>query len=350
VFQFNPGADGCVVQGFEICNASNDTFNGAAIRINQASHVQVLDCEIHGCDMGIMSNGDASADPPGGLDQWIEGCIIHGNGSFGDPGYNHNLYLGGTSVTLRGCEVYGSLTGHNVKSRAHFNRFEFCYVHDSANREFDLVDDATNTSLPGSDSILLGCVIAKDPACAGNRNVIHFGQDGGGDHNGQLYLAHCTIATPFVSPVVLLSTAGAAASFAGNLLWDQSSGQANQVVIDTAGGASLAQVAGSRNWLSAGFQVPLPQFDVALTWSGAAGVDPPFANAAGGDYHLTATMGNLTDSGSVWPAGNLPATPGHAAPADNLPAQYSGGPELEARCLLYAPDLGAYEYLPAPAN
>ena len=53
---------------------------------------------------------------------------------------------------MRGCEVHSSLTGHNVKSRAHRTVVEACYIHDSANREFDLVDDKAYTALAGSDT------------------------------------------------------------------------------------------------------------------------------------------------------------------------------------------------------
>jgi len=113
--------------------------------------------------------------------------------------------------------VYGSLTGHNVKSRAHFNRIEYCYVHDSANREFDLVDSA-ETAAPGSHAVLLGNLIVKNPKCKGNRAVIHFGQDGGKEHDGTLFLVHNTILTPFVSPVIDLSASKAKARLLGNLV------------------------------------------------------------------------------------------------------------------------------------
>ena len=140
IFQFNPGADGCTLEGFELTDAHNDSHNGAGVRINQANHVTVRNCEIHDNDMGIMSNGDGSPRRPS--TSGSRTAVIHHNGDLSEPGYNHNLYLGGTSVTLRFCEVYASLTGHNVKSRAHHTRVEYCYVHDSANREFDLVDAA----------------------------------------------------------------------------------------------------------------------------------------------------------------------------------------------------------------
>ena len=140
IFQFNPEATGCRLEGFELSGAHNESHNGAGVRINQADHVTIHDCSIHDNDMGIMSNGNGSL--ASAVDQRIEHCAIHHNGDLARPGYNHNLYLGGTSVTLRFCEVAHSLTGHNVKSRAHYTRVEYCFVHDSANREFDLVDAA----------------------------------------------------------------------------------------------------------------------------------------------------------------------------------------------------------------
>jgi len=67
-------------------------------------------------------------------------------------------------VTLSACEVHSSLTGHNVKSRAHFTRVEYCYIHDSANREFDLVDAKATPPSKGSDAVLLGNIIVKNPS------------------------------------------------------------------------------------------------------------------------------------------------------------------------------------------
>ena len=160
IFQFNAGADHCTLEGFELFGAHNTSHNGAGVRINQANHVIVRNCLIHGNDMGVMSNGDGTL--ARGVDQRIERCRIYRNGDPSEPGQNHNLYLGGTSVTLRFCEVHHSLTGHNVKSRAHYTRVEYCYVHHSANREFDLVD-AAETSRSASDAVLLGNIIVKDP-------------------------------------------------------------------------------------------------------------------------------------------------------------------------------------------
>jgi hypothetical protein len=249
IFQFNPGSDNCTLEGLELSGAHNSSHNGAGVRINQANHVAVRKCSIHNNDMGIMSNGDGSLAMA--VDQRIEECRIFRNGDPAEPGQNHNLYLGGTSVTLRFCEIHHSLTGHNVKSRAHHTRVEYCYVHHSANREFDLVD-AAETARPQSDAVLLGNVIVKDPKCSGNHAVIHFGQDGGKGHNGTLHLAFNTVVTPFISPVVDLSAAGAKAWLLGNVV-ASGARQAGQEVAAVRGGATMRNIGGESNWFCGDF-------------------------------------------------------------------------------------------------
>jgi hypothetical protein len=134
--------------------------------INQANSIIVRDCVIHHNDMGIMSNGDGTPDTA--TDQRIEGCLIHSNGDPADPGFNHNLYLGGTSVTLIGCEVHSSLTGHNVKSRAHRTTVLASFIHDAANREFDLdADPELPSAAPVDEDWHLAGKVREilDPGC-----------------------------------------------------------------------------------------------------------------------------------------------------------------------------------------
>lgn len=307
IFQFNAGTDHCLLEGFELSGAHNGSHNGAGVRINQANHVTIRHCEIHGNDMGIMSNGDGSLQR--GVNQRIEFCRLHHNGAPADPGYNHNLYLGGTSVTLHACEVHSSLTGHNVKSRAHFNRIEFCHIHDSANREFDLVD-AADTTRPGSHAVLLGNIIAKDPNCRGNRGVIHFGQDGGKDHAGTLYLRFNTVITPFLSPVVELSAPGAAAELIGNLVWDGGRRQNGQRLVAVRAGARLEHASGEHNRLAGLFgELDGSSLDAASNPSGRfEGL--VFADPAQHDYRLLpAAAGQLAAPPSAAQRA-LPATPG----------------------------------------
>lgn len=316
IFQFNAGTDHCVLEGFELSGAHNDSHNGAGVRINQASHVTVRHCSIHNNDMGIMSNGDGSLER--GVNQWIEFCEIHHNGDPADPGYNHNLYLGGTSVTLHACEVHSSLTGHNVKSRAHHNRVEYCYIHDSANREFDLVD-AADTVRPDSHAVLLGNVVVKDPNCGGNRGVIHFGQDGGKEHDGTLHLMFNTIVTPFMSSVVDLSAPKAKAQLTGNLVWDAGRRQNGQKLVAVRAGASLNSALGTHNRLSGMFA------DLAgMAFEPATNLvrrfdSPPFADPPQHDYRLLPAaarqLGTPLDSKRL----SVPATPGAADTVGDAP-------------------------------
>lgn len=258
LFQFNRGAEGCVLEGFELRGAHNGSHNGAGVRINQACNVTIRDCDIHHNDMGVMSNGDGTLDRA--TNQLIEACAIHHNGDKTEPGYNHNLYLGGADVTLRACDIHSSLTGHNVKSRAHRIAIRDCRIHDSENRELDLVD-AAETGFPGSDALLTGNVIAKGLACRGNRGVIHFGQDGGRPRLGTLRLEGNTISTPFVTPVVQLSSPQTRVELVNNAFVNSGKAAAAQRLVDAKASTEERPVTGRGN-------------RVAASFSGAAGEEP----------------------------------------------------------------------------
>jgi hypothetical protein len=338
MFQFNPGADSCVVENFEISGCHNTSYNGAAFRINQVNDITIRNCHIHDNDMGIMSNGTVSANSA--ANQLIENCIVHDNGNQADPGYNHNFYVGGTSVIIRGCNVYAATTGHDIKSRAHITIVEGCYVHDCQNREFDLVDDNGVTTVPGSHALISGCVIVKATNTSGNKTTIHFGQDGGFDHNGTLYVVHSTIISPYISPIVDLSASGAGVSFTNSLVLDPSGIASGQVLVSTRGGALISNAAGHYMWISSGFTAPSGgTFDHVTT--GAAGSVPAFVNAASGDYGLQDSAIGIVDAGLDY-----------ASASASLPQQI-GGRQLVAfavplgffsRTFTGKPDLGAYEW------
>jgi len=336
IFQFNPGADGCVLEGFDLSDAHNESHNGAGVRINQANDVTVRNCRIHANDMGIMSNGDGTARTA--TNQRIEGCLIHSNGNKAEPGYNHNLYLGGTSVTLIACEVHSSLTGHNVKSRAHQTTVIACYVHDSSNREFDLVDAKGDTTAPNSNAYLVGNVIVKASACEGNRAVIHFGQDGGNEHDGTITLIHNTIVTPFISPVVSLDAPKARANFLNNIIWDAGSGQHGQKLAEM-GKAGKDAARGTGNWVSAGFAADASGLGWTRTVTANRGEAPPFADSAHGDFHLAKTDPLIVDQGETLDRKLLETIGGKLY-------QYKSPQGKEDRPARGKADLGAYEFAP----
>ena len=327
IVQFSRGAEGGVLEGFELTGAHNSSHNGAGVRINQANDVTIRDCIIHHNDMGIMSNGDGT--PQAGVNQRIENCLIHSNGDATEPGYNHNLYLGGTSVTLQGCEVHSSLTGHNVKSRAHRTQIFACYIHDSANREFDLVDAQGDTTAPGSDAVLAGNLIVKARNCSGNRGVLHFGQDGGKERDGTLYLVHNTIVTPFLSPVVTLSSGKARAQFFNNIFWGGDARQKGQQLFAAKKSDAIGGVA---NLLDSGFVnsggAPFAIFTQAF-------VSMWFKNPAKNDFRLRMPC-----------AMAQPLPPEIARVIGETLRQYRAPQNSAPRPVTTPPDLGAFAFEP----
>ena len=341
IFQFNAGTDNCLLEGFELSGAHNDSHNGAGVRINQANHVAIRNCSIHNNDMGIMSNGDGG--PASALDQRIEYCEIHHNGDLAQPGYNHNLYLGGSSVTLSFCEVYSSLTGHNVKSRAHHTRVQYCYIHHSNNREFDLVD-AAETARPDSHAVLIGNMIVKDPQCPGNRSVIHFGQDGGKQHDGTLYLVFNTIVTPFISPVVELSASKAKAHLVGNIVCDGGTRQSRQKIVAARNDAQPQNLGGAYNWFSGDFSDAAATGLDPKTSLFQRGSTPLFAGPAQHDYRLTPAAAKIATTTLSSKKIEVPAVAG-VPEADHEPPlawQYRHTAGKEKRPAEKGLTLGAY--------
>ncbi len=276
IFQFDPTSSGCTLEGFELYNAHNDSFNGAGVRINAADNITIRRCYIHNNDMGIMSNGIYARRT--GAHQLITGCHITRNGTSRQPGYNHNLYLGGTSAVVRGCDISHSLTGHNLKSRCHMTWVEYCYIHDSANRELDLVDARGDTDVPHSDAVILGCIIQKSPHCPGNHQVIHFGRDGHAGHDGTLYIVQSTIETPYPTAAVLLSTRNVNVKFINDKIRTTAH---RAVLVAAIHGADAQSISGKGNDISpaynpqAGFlnSPPLPWSQITLPWA-RAGLRP----------------------------------------------------------------------------
>ncbi len=250
IIQVNPGADYVSIENLELYGAHNNSHNGSGVRIQSANYCSVRNCNIHNNDMGIMSSG-TPGDPTAASNQWIDHCEIFKNGDFADPGYNHNLYLGGTSVTVQFCNIHDSLTGHNLKSRAHYVRVENCCIHDSSNRELDFVE-SWDTTRPHSNVLLLGNVIRKSPDAKGNRTVIHFGQEKA-ERDGRIFLINNDISTPFISPVLELTGSMTSARFFNNVI--ENAGQAHPVLVGAENGAALTSVAGNTNVLSANYDV-----------------------------------------------------------------------------------------------
>ncbi|MDR3688959.1 MAG: right-handed parallel beta-helix repeat-containing protein [Fimbriimonas sp.] len=250
IFQVNGGADHVTIENFDLSGAHNGSHNGAGVRINAAQDCTIRNCAIHDNDMGIMSNG-VPGDATAGANQLIDNCDIFKNGSFADPGYNHNLYLGGTNATVQFCRIHDSLTGHNLKCRAHYCVVQYCSIYGSSNRELDFVE-AWDTERSNSNVLLLGNIIRKSPDSTGNRTVIHFGQERG-RRDGTIFLINNEITTDFMSPIVLLTSPTSSARLFNNVI--DNPGQAHPILVGAEGGADLTTVLGRSNALSANYDV-----------------------------------------------------------------------------------------------
>jgi len=337
IVQFEPEADGCVLDGFELSGARNDSHNGAGVRINQANHITIRSCLIRDNDMGIMSGGDGT--PNAAQDQRIENCLIFRNGSNVEQGQSHNLYLGGASAVISACEIHSSTAGHNIKSRAHYTRIEYSWVHDSANREIDLVDAAGDTDIPDSDAVILGCIIAKSADTKGNRGVIQFGQDGGNNHTGTLHIISSTIINPFASAAVALTAPGARVAIHNSLFSDGGSGQKSQRLVGIAAKASgellNARITASNNAFSGDF--------IDAAGRGTQLSSPVrFANLAQGDFRLLMPTDAAPKAGAPIITLRIPAAPGRAGDTPGQPLRRYAHPQSSAlRTDTASPALGS---------
>lgn len=339
IVQFDPAADGARLEGFELFGATNEAGNAAGVRITGARNVVIRNCVIHDNDMGVMSDGAGRPEGASGL--LVEGCVIHHNGSPTHRGYSHNLYLGGESVTLRGCVIHSSRVGHNLKSRAHRTQILGCYLHGAAERELDLVDAPDATTRPESHAWIVGCVIVKADDTRGNRAVVYFGQDGGQDHTGTLWLVHNTIVTPHVAPVAELSAPGVAAWLEGNVVWDGGRMRPGQRLVEARSGALSDRVDGRCNWLAAGFRRDNVQRLEQTRW-GVPDQALPWTDPVRGDYRLRSPVTGITDGGAE-PEALRQRVPGLVLYEFTPPVGWRIRPKLGPL------DLGAFESTSGPS-
>lgn len=345
IIEFAPDAHGGRVENLQLTNARNREGNAAGVRIDAADNVTIVNCVISGNDMGIMSNG--SHDRMRGL--VIRDCHIHGNGAPDGRGSSHNCDLGGADARLIGCRIEGSVDGHNLKSRTRSLLVEGCIIRHSANRECDVVDAEGVTDRPGGIVLFVGCVIVKDPECAGDRGVIHVGQDAGGDRAGTCWLVHCTIIHPFANAVVELSAPGADVALLNTVVADPTGGGHGRALVQRIGTGSPTPTFLGGCWLPYGHDVPPTAKEVTV---GAFNAHPPLRDPAG-DWRLAPTAeapfrgGGLDLAAAPLPVATLDADHPLRQRPPVLPEPQLGGGSRERQTK--APtDLGAFEWTPDP--
>lgn len=155
---------------------------------------------------------------------------------------------------------------------------------------------------------------------------------------------HNTIVTPFVSPVVDLSSAGTSAVLIGNIIDDGGRLRRNQVLGDgRRGGASAQRITGSRNWLAPGFANRLSQTRLAAADNSIAERSQQlFVAPQRHDYRPRESWPDITAAGDASLFADLPPTPGAAQGPAPLTREYVHPLGDRMRTGSAQPDLGAH--------
>jgi hypothetical protein len=304
-----------VIENLELANASNGN-NGAGIRITGGvTNVTVRGCRIRNNDMGMMSD---SCDVV-----LIENCEIDHNGTAAFSGYSHNLYLGGTGITISGCYIHDSTYGQNVKSRARFTALLYNRIENSQDGEVGLVDE-TATTTANSNAVMIGNVIVSKNRGGGwnSSRFVLFGAESGNSHNGTLFFINNTCIAGVTNNTMLTISHADADLVARNNVFVGS----NNIASLTAG----ASASGSGNWAPTGASIPA---GITGTITGSA---PGFVS--GSDLHL-ATGSPCIDIGTAGATYLDGSGVSHSAVPTHT---YEGLGVLTARSDSGAPDAGAY--------
>ncbi len=304
-----------LIENLELANADNGN-NGAGIRITGgATNVTIRNCRIRHNDMGMMSDHCDVV--------LVEGCEIDHNGTVDFSGYSHNLYMGGNSITVRGCHIHSATHGQNVKSRAHFTALLYNRIENSQDGEVGLVD-APDTTTANSNAVMIGNVIISKNRGSGwnSSRFVLFGAESGNAHNGTLYFINNTCIAGVASNTFLTTSHADADLVARNNVFSGS----NSLVSLTAGATAI----GSGNWAPSTASIP---GGFSGTVTGAA---PGFVS--GSDLHLAS--GSLCiDIGT---AGATYLDGGGVSRSAVATHTYEGLGVLTARSDSGAPDAGAY--------
>jgi len=306
-----------VLENLEFKNATNGN-NGAGIRVTGANNVTVRNCKITKCDMGVMSDNNTNF--------VFETSEVASNGTSLYDGFSHNFYLGGDSVTVRGCYIHDSLYGQNMKSRAHFTALLYNYIADSQDGEVGLVDE-TVTGTPNSHAVMIGNIVISKPRLAGYNSArfVQFGQDSGGQHNGTLFAFNNTFVAGDGRIQFLTTNAIGAAVVARNNIF-----YGSDKIVGTPG----AGITGSNNWMQSSAIIP------ATFFANVQANEPGFVNRTSRNFHLTAA--SICRNRGL---GSLTCMDGVGASQSGLPTlEYLNHQQTRSRLSDGQIDIGAFEY------
>jgi hypothetical protein len=308
------GASHVVIEGLEFRNAHVDYAhaglfpgdNASGIYVEDASHVVIRDCAIHGNGNGLFS-------APGTVDLRVEQNHLWGNGNVGS-GYEHNSYTETDGIVFEG-NRYGPLCagcpGTNLKDRSAGTIIRYNFI-EGGNRALDLVeaqtDDADFTMrVSTTPTYVYGNVFIKIDDTSQSQ-VVHFGGDDADEsvyrrtlrfYNNTVYSTRAVRTTFFhfdaPNPVV---------DIRNSIFVTTTSTQIYMLDSSTSTGASIDVV---NSFLPPTWDVSVEAaLDATVTTSGVTtGTTPGFVDGAAFDFHLVAAA--TVRNGGTTLLGGVPA-------------------------------------------
>jgi hypothetical protein len=282
------------VENIELSGARVRDRNGAGIRQEGAGLI-VRNCYFYNNQNGILTNHNAASEI------LIEHSEFNYNGD-GD-GRSHNIYIGKVKrFTLRASYSHHTEIGHNVKSRAAENYILYNRVMDETTGNASYAIDLPN----GGVSYVIGNLIQQGPK-TDNNTIVAYGKEGLSHPGRAFYFINNTVVNDGPSD--------------GTFLFVQNAAEPVAIVNNIfAGPGTVVKGAGTPS-----HNLHAPQ--------------PGLVNRAAFDYHLEGRSAAI-DAG---------IDPGVANGFALIPTQqYVHQADTEARPVVGAIDLGAYEFSSEP--
>lgn len=264
---------------------SNATYRGnaASFYIEDGSNLTLKNCVIRGSGNGIFITANAR-------DVLITGNHIYGNGNVGSY-YEHNNYSSAVGITFE-YNRFGPLCdgcgGNNLKDRSAGLVVRYNWI-EGGNRQLDLVDsgkDEVKNDPSYSDTFVYGNVLVEPADESGNRQMVHYGGDGGDQANyrkGTLHFYHNTAVSLRAdrNTLLRLSTDEETAVMRNNIVYAPEDSTLSML-------AEAGQLDMVNNWLPDGWIDSFSGgFSGTVTESNnLTGVAPGFVDLAGQDYSL----------------------------------------------------------------
>ncbi|MCA9534951.1 MAG: right-handed parallel beta-helix repeat-containing protein [Myxococcales bacterium] len=335
------GASNVIVEGLEFRNAHIDYahdglfpgHNASGIYVEDASHVVIRDCELHGNGNGLFS-------APGTVDLRVERNYLWGNGNVGRA-FEHNSYTETDGIVFEG-NRYGPLCsgcpGNNLKDRSAGTVIRYNFI-EGGNRALDLVhaesDDADFTQrVATTPTYVYGNVFIKTDDTTQSQ-VVHFGGDDGSVPNNYRralrFYNNTVYSTRAVRTTFFHCDAPAPdVDIRNSVFVTPSSSQIYLLDSSSSTGATVALV---NSYLPPTWDVSVEvALDAAVTTTGVTtGTTPGFVNGPAFDFHLLPSAA-VRDGGAAL-LGGVPALLREYVTHQDTRARDEDGPL----------DLGAFE-------